>query len=82
MQDRSREERCLKCSGVLFRKNRLPNGAWAMDPDHRLQLQSTGDLLFYECPECGAKNAVTKTSGSPQTGTQLQITHIASERPD
>jgi hypothetical protein len=65
-------ELCRGCGSTLFRKNRLPHGGWAMDPDMRLDLQSEGGAMFFRCEQCGGRNYVVRTDG-PHGLTTLEI---------
>jgi DNA-directed RNA polymerase subunit RPC12/RpoP len=68
-------EVCRACGGRLFRKNRLPDGVWAMDPQELLKLERDHGDLFFVCPHCEAENLVERSS-SDSRGTVLNLIGI------
>jgi DNA-directed RNA polymerase subunit RPC12/RpoP len=72
-------ENCLRCGAVLFFKNPLPAGGWAMDPATQMALESEEDEQFFRCPKCGAKNAVIDGGGAGP-GTTLTLAYVLDEQ--
>jgi hypothetical protein len=71
---------CLKCSEVLFEMEprRSPAGKKTHSP-RRCELEEEGDLTFYRCPRCGAKNIVIETR-SPSGFPQLTVVACSMEK--
>jgi len=72
MESESKEELCRNCGHLLFKKNLLPQGGWAMASDTPAGLENEGGRLFFLCPSCKSRNIVRPTSGALPT---YEITH-------
>lgn len=68
-------EPCLACGEPLFKKNRLPTGGWAMDPQEKLDLETVEGESFFRCPHCGRRNMVVQTT-QPGGLPGIKISHL------
>jgi predicted RNA-binding Zn-ribbon protein involved in translation (DUF1610 family) len=71
----TRDEKCRKCGGVLFKVVPLsPDGKyWAMCDEAPLDLKSTGLDHFFQCPQCGAKNIIIQEAHPKEGPPQFKI---------
>jgi len=74
----TRDEKCRKCGGVLFKVVPLsPDGNyWAMCEEAPLDLKSNGLDHFFQCPHCGVKNIIIQEVHPKEGPPQFKIVSL------